>query len=79
MIAHQGELIKEGDVHIAKAVLGELDQLSGACTGGQQLALAEAGVEGLAGGGGGGGEATDHAVVADQPWRMRPGSTRSGQ
>ena len=66
VIAHQRKLIGEGDVHIAEAVLGELYQLSGTGRGGQELALAEAGIEGLAGGGGGWGEAADNAVVADQ-------------
>jgi hypothetical protein len=43
VIAHQREFIGEGDVHIAKAVFGELHQLRGAGRGSQKLALAEAG------------------------------------
>ena len=66
VIAYKRELIGKSDVHIAKAVLGELYQLSCSSRGGEQLTLAEAGIESLASGSGCGGKATDHPVVADQ-------------
>ena len=62
VIAHQGELVGQGDVHVAETVLGELHQFSGAGCGGHWFALAKAGVkpcqlEPRRG------DATDHAIV----------------
>ena len=79
VITHQREFVGKGDVHIAEAVLGELHQFSGTGRGNQQFTLAEAGVEDLSGGSGSGVRPPITRSLLISSWRMRPGSTRSGQ